>query len=154
MTEADRSPSKANPLDSPFFTRRQFIQLALAGVGAAWAGVLLQLKLFPLETIAQDAHPVVFALAELPVGSAKLLSYAGQNAIVLRTPESIKAFSLVCTHLGCMVQWQESRREFYCPCHDGRFDSFGEAIAGPPTVPLEELPVRVEGDSVIVGELA
>jgi cytochrome b6-f complex iron-sulfur subunit len=153
MTDVDRSTRIANPPTSPFFTRRQFIQLALAGVGAAWAGVLLQLKLFPLETITQEARPVVFPLAELPVGSAKPVSYDGQNAILLRTPESIKAFSLVCTHLGCLVQWQESRGEFYCPCHDGRFDSFGEAIAGPPTVPLEEFPVRVEGESVIVGEL-
>jgi cytochrome b6-f complex iron-sulfur subunit len=153
MTEVDRSTSN-HPSSSPFFSRRQFIQLALAGVGAAWVGVLLQLKFFPLGTTAQEASPVIFSLAELPVGGVKPVSYGGQSAIVLRTPESIKAFSLVCTHLGCLVQWQEARREFYCPCHDGRFDAFGEAIAGPPTVPLEEFPVRVEGDSVIVGELA
>jgi cytochrome b6-f complex iron-sulfur subunit len=153
MSEVKPSASP-NLAGSPFISRRQFIQLALAGVGAAWLGVLLQIKLFPPAQAAQEARPVTFPLSELPVGGTRQVNYGGTSGIVVRTPESIKAFSLMCTHLGCLVQWQEARREFYCPCHDGRFDSFGEAIAGPPTVPLEEFPVRVEGDSVIVGEAA
>jgi len=52
------------------------------------------------------------------------------------------------------VQWQEGVQEFYCPCHDGRFDQFGEVLAGPPPLPLEQIAVRVEGETVIVGEEA
>jgi Rieske Fe-S protein len=97
---------------------------------------------------------VEFPLAELPVGGAKGLMYGGSPAFVLRTPESIRAFSLICTHLGCTVEWQADKKEFYCPCHDGRFDEFGEVLAGPPPVPLEQIPVTVDGDKVIVGEAA
>ena len=137
---------------SAFLSRRRFIQVGIAAVGAAWAGTWVQSKLFLQSTGLQETSPVTIPLAELPVGGSKLITYAGSPAIVLRTPESIKAFSLICTHLGCSVQWQEADQEFYCPCHDGRFDQFGEVIAGPPPVPLEEIPVKVEGETIICGE--
>jgi len=139
---------------SPFVSRRQFIQLGLAAVVSAWAGVLVQSRLFPQASSAQQAKPFRFPLAELPVGGVKNLDYAGSPALVMRTPESIRAFSLICTHLGCTVSWEAGKGEFYCPCHDGRFDAFGEVTGGPPTLPLESLPVRIDGDTVIVGEEA
>lgn len=141
---------KARP--SVFLSRRQFIQLSIAGVGAAWVGAFAQSQLFPAQSSTQNASPLTFPLSELPVGAAKTITYAGVPAIVLRTAASIKAFSLICTHLGCQVQWQPASMEFYCPCHDGRFDQFGEVIAGPPPVPLEEIVVTLDGERVIVGE--
>jgi len=125
----------------------------MAAVGAAWAGTALQSVLFPKATAAA-VKPVSFPLAELPVGGVRPVSYGATSALVMRTAESIRCFSLVCTHLGCLVQWQEGAQEFYCPCHDGRFDQFGEVLAGPPPLPLEQIAVRVEGDTVIVGEEA
>jgi cytochrome b6-f complex iron-sulfur subunit len=98
--------------------------------------------------------PVEFLLAELPIGGSKTFQYGSLPAIAIRTPESIRAFSLICTHLGCTVEWQTGQRSFYCPCHDGRFDEFGEVSAGPPPVPLESLPVQMNGEQIIVGETA
>jgi cytochrome b6-f complex iron-sulfur subunit len=141
------------PRVSNFLSRRQFIQLSIASLGAAWAGTALQNQLFPQQTGVQEAQPVEFPLSELPVGSSRIITYGGAPAIVIRTQESSKAFSLICTHLGCIVQWQPAEKEFYCPCHDGRFDQFGEVTAGPPPVPLEEFPVRIVEDKVIVGEV-
>jgi cytochrome b6-f complex iron-sulfur subunit len=122
-------------------------------VGAAWAGTFVQSRLFPAQASTQEAVPVEFPLSELPVGEVKQITYGGISTLVTRTPESVKAFSLVCTHLGCLVQWEQGKEEFYCPCHDGRYDQFGEVTAGPPTVPLEQFPVKVQGDRVIVGEV-
>lgn len=141
------------PKTSVFLTRRQFIQVGIAAVGAAWAGTALQSQVFPSTSGVQEAKPVEIPLAELPVGGVKMIIYGGTPAIVLRTPESIKAFSLICTHLGCIVQWQAAQQEFYCPCHDGRFDQFGEVISGPPPIPLEAFTVKVEGDKIIVGDV-
>jgi cytochrome b6-f complex iron-sulfur subunit len=152
MAETENSQEKNSPRPSVFASRRQFIQLGVAAAGAAWVGTLVQAGLFPQETI-EEAEPVEIPMSELPVGAARPLTYGGTPAILIRTAESIKAFSLVCTHLGCLVQWQADKKEFYCPCHDGRFDQFGEVVAGPPPVPLEEFPVAVEEDRVIVGEL-
>lgn len=139
---------------SPFVTRRQMIQLGIAALGASWLGILAQSWLFPEAQAGAAVKPVEFPLSELPVGGSKTFQYGAVPAIAIRTPESIRAFSLICTHLGCTVQWQTGQRSFYCPCHDGRFDEFGEVTAGPPPVPLESLPVQVEGERVIVGETA
>ena len=122
-------------------------------VGAAWAGSLVQSQIFPQSSGLEETKPVEIPLAELPIGGNKIITFGGSPAIVLRTPESIKAFSLICTHLGCIVQWQEAQQEFYCPCHDGRFDQFGEVISGPPPVPLEEIAVKVENNTITVGEV-
>lgn len=145
-----KQPPESRP--SVFVSRRNFIQLGLASVGAAWAGAWLQTQLFPASGSDQEAQPVTFPLSELPVGEFRLLLFGGSPAIVLRTPASVRAFSLICTHLGCTVQWQPEKKEFYCPCHDGRFDEFGEVLAGPPPIPLEQIALRVEGDQVILGE--
>ena len=152
MSQTTSVPTSSTVPASPLVTRRNFIQVALAALGATWLGLLVQSWLFPAQTSTQEAKPVEFALSELPVGGAKTILYGGSPVIVLRTPESLRAFSLICTHLACTVQWQEGQKEFYCPCHDGRFDQFGEVIAGPPPVPLEQIPVSVQGEQVIVGE--
>jgi cytochrome b6-f complex iron-sulfur subunit len=141
------------PKLSTFTSRRQFIQVGIAALGAAWIGTMLQARLFPQETSLVEAKPVEIPLADLPVGSAKYITYGGLPTVVLRTPESIKAFSLICTHLGCVIQWREAEKEFYCPCHDGKFDQFGEVTAGPPPIPLEQFPVTIADDKVIVGEV-
>lgn len=137
---------------SAFLSRRGFIQLGLAGVCAAWAGVFVQSRLFPAEQTGVEAKPVNIPLDDLPVGSSQQITYGGQPILVLRTPQSIKAFSLICTHLGCLVEWRQDHQDFFCPCHDGRFDQFGEVTAGPPPVPLEQFPVKVVDDQIIVGE--
>jgi cytochrome b6-f complex iron-sulfur subunit len=151
MTDTEKTPSGQKPKPSVFTSRRQFIALGLATLGAAWAGTFVQSKLFPQPT-AQEAKPVEFSLTELPVGGVKAITYAGAPAIVLRTPVGIRALSLVCTHMGCVVQWQAADKSFYCPCHGGRFDQFGDVTGGPPPVSLEQFPVTVDGDRVIVGE--
>jgi Rieske Fe-S protein len=133
-----------------FLSRRRFMQLGLATLGAAWAGVFVQSRLFPVAATG-DNRPVSFPLADLTVGGAKYVTYAGVPVIVLRTPESLRAFSLVCTHLGCQVDWLPTEQGFHCGCHDGRFDQFGDVTGGPPPVPLEAFEVRVEADQVIVG---
>jgi cytochrome b6-f complex iron-sulfur subunit len=122
-------------------------------MGAAWVGTWLQTRLFPSTSASQEATPVSFPLSELPLGGTKVITYGGVSTLVMRTPESLRAFSLVCTHLGCLVEWQGNKKEFYCPCHDGRYDEFGDVLAGPPPIPLEQFPVQIVGDTVTVGEI-
>ena len=50
----------------------------------------------------------------------------------------VHTFSAVCTHLGCIVSWNELEKSFDCPCHGSRFSGqTGNVINGPANSPLE-----------------
>ncbi len=58
------------------------------------------------------------------------------------------AMSNICTHLGCRVRWIDDRDQFFCPCHNGIFDSAGEVISGPVPRPLDRFEVKVEEEQL------
>ena len=60
------------------------------------------------------------------------------------------AMSNICTHLGCHVRWIFEKDQFYCPCHNGQFDSNGMVVAGPPPRPLDRYEIKVENDQLYV----
>jgi menaquinol-cytochrome c reductase iron-sulfur subunit len=69
----------------------------------------------------------------------------------VRKPDgSIDAFSNVCTHLSCRVNWKDEQDFFQCPCHDGRFAIDGSIISGPQPRPLDEFEHRIEEGTLLV----
>lgn len=58
------------------------------------------------------------------------------------------AYSAVCTHLDCVVQYLPDEKKIFCPCHNGSFDINGNNIAGPPPRPLEKFIVQISGDTI------
>ena len=78
--------------------------------------------------------------------------YDGFPAILFKKGGEYKAFSKVCTHLGCIVSWDEAKRQFECPCHGGIFDENGKVLEGPPPTPLAELTAWVEEGIILVQE--
>ncbi len=49
----------------------------------------------------------------------------------------LHAVSAVCTHLGCLVAFNNAERTWECPCHGSRFGVDGEILQGPALRPLE-----------------
>jgi Rieske Fe-S protein len=62
----------------------------------------------------------------------------------------IKAFSTVCPHLGCGVDFDEKTGKFNCPCHTSAFDLDGRCLGGPSPRGLDELETHVEGRDVLI----
>jgi Rieske Fe-S protein len=85
------------------------------------------------------------------VWEAKKVLLGGKPVAVVRTDQGYRAVSLVCTHLGCIVHWEASKREFECPCHAARFDDEGKVLGGPPPRPLPQYGVAVVQGDVVVG---
>lgn len=65
--------------------------------------------------------------------------------------EGLTAFSAVCSHLGCIVDWDSRQGLFLCPCHGGKYDINGNVIGGPPPAPLTRLSVETRDGKVFVG---
>lgn len=60
----------------------------------------------------------------------------------------ILAISIVCTHLGCIVQTKKDG--FICPCHASAFDKYGEVLSPPATRALDVFPVSIENGEILV----
>lgn len=60
-----------------------------------------------------------------------------------RDGDGYRAFSAICSHLGCRVSWNTDARQFHCPCHGGVYDREGRVVSGPPPQPLARVNVRV-----------
>jgi glycine/D-amino acid oxidase-like deaminating enzyme/nitrite reductase/ring-hydroxylating ferredoxin subunit len=74
---------------------------------------------------------------ELEPGQAAIMKIDGDNVAAFRDEDGrVHAVSAVCTHMGCIVGWNETDRTWDCPCHGSRFELGGAVIHGPATQPL------------------
>lgn len=133
--------------------RRQFLALCLGGVAtASAAAVAYPVYRYLAPVSGNGAARVTIPESDITEGDAKLFQYAGSPSLVLRAPGGgFVAFSAVCTHLGCIVQWQKERQQFLCPCHAGLYSVEGAVIAGPPPKPLRRLPLLAENGMITIG---
>ncbi len=92
-------------------------------------------------------------LASIPLvdSGVKLLRINKKGVFIYRdTANQVRAFSAMCTHLGCLVEYQPGAHQFKCNCHGSVFDITGRNIAGPAPRPLPPYRVEVRGDNVII----
>jgi Rieske Fe-S protein len=74
------------------------------------------------------------------------------SSILVNVGGQWKAFSSVCTHRPCTVQYPGS--SLYCPCHGGTFSpADGSVTGGPPPSPLPEYAVLIQNSNVYVGNV-
>ena len=88
--------------------------------------------------------------SDLAPGEAVTVQVGSQVVVVVRDRKGFKAFSAVCTHLGCLVEWETANKRFTCPCHAAVFDENGLVVSGPPPAPLPEFSVKEIGENVFV----
>ncbi|MFQ5697018.1 MAG: ubiquinol-cytochrome c reductase iron-sulfur subunit [Myxococcota bacterium] len=124
--------------------------------GGVVAGVGLAVGCLPtLRDLTPTGGGELGGRIEIPADQARLwdavrVLVGGRPAFVMRTTDRIYALSGVCTHLGCVVKWQRSRRIFFCPCHGGRFAPDGRVLGGPPPAPLPRFAVAVRQGKIVV----
>ena len=75
---------------------------------------------------------------------------AGRFYLVRLADGGFLALSSRCTHLGCMVPWNQKDQVFPCPCHASTFDQRGDVLSPPATRALDLFPVVIEGGIVKV----
>jgi cytochrome b6-f complex iron-sulfur subunit len=135
--------------------RRSFLDYLLGSTALATLGAIVY-PIFkfmsPPQVIESTENSVVAAkLSELPVNSGKIFKFGNNPGILVHTASGeFKAFSAVCTHLECIVQYRSETKQIWCACHNGQYNLSGKNIGGPPPRPLEEFKVNTRGDDVVV----
>ncbi len=135
---------------SPQLDRRGFINWFLGtSVGALAASIMFPVFRFlsppdvPEATTNQvEAGPANEAI--FLANGFKIVRFGQEPVIVVKVAEGdFRAFSATCTHLDCIVTYQQDRSRIFCNCHNGVFDLNGRNVAGPPPKPLEQFTVNL-----------
>ncbi len=134
-------------------TRRSLLDwLVVLGSGVVSAALAIPALayMWPAAKGGANEAAEVEGAKDMALGQAKTIQVAGKAVIVLRDRSGFKAFSAVCTHLGCLVTWDPGSRHFLCPCHAAAFAEDGSVVSGPPPAPLPSYKVKEVGDKVFV----
>ena len=141
-------------------TRRRFINWFLGtSAGAFMVAVLYPVSryLVPPEVGESTAGTVTLAIKpdDVKPNTGQIFKFGSRPGILVRTAAGeLRAFSAVCTHLNCTVQYRPDISHIWCACHNGHFDLNGKNIAGPPPRPLDALVVNARGSQIVVSKSA
>ncbi len=131
--------------------RRGFIRVSsIAALAVASAGLG---RLFPKKAAAVSAGPAkIIEDSALAVGKIhNFTSKSGSPAVLFKSKTGVYAYSAVCTHEGCTVQYNSASKNLQCGCHGAVFDpgKDGTVVTGPTNKPLPKIKVAVEGAWIV-----
>ena len=127
-------------------TRRAFIKIATAAAGMM--AILLH------GGIAQ-AKKLAIKLDKVPelkkVGGSTIIKLADKKVMLIRESDKrVRALSPVCTHEGCILQYDDDSHKLVCGCHNSLYDLNGKVLGGPAPKPLASFAAKLAHDRIIV----
>jgi len=82
-------------------------------------------------------------LAEIARGEAKVVKKDGVSIALYKDEHgNIHAVNPACTHINCIVEWNNSEQSWDCPCHGSRFDADGEMLTAPARKNLVKVEIK------------
>lgn len=146
-----------NLLTTETHSRRDFLNYIISIGVLGWLGGIL----YPLyEYLKPPKAPEVDVknislgkVDDIPVNSGKIFKMGNKPGILIKTADGqLKAFSAVCTHLDCTVQYKPDEKLIWCACHNGRYDLNGTNVSGPPPRPLTPFNLTIQKGEIFVSK--
>ncbi|HLE13630.1 MAG TPA: ubiquinol-cytochrome c reductase iron-sulfur subunit [Anaerolineales bacterium] len=149
-------------------SRRSFLSIATWAIGG-FMGIVLAIPALAyiigpsLQRTKSENWVRLGSTSKVEIGNPSLFKTVVENQtgwivseaeisayVITENGRDFSALSNICTHLGCRVRWIPESEQFFCPCHNGVFDSQGLVISGPPPRPLDRYETRVENDQLFI----
>jgi Rieske Fe-S protein len=124
--------------------RRGFIRSTAIAAGALILG--------RTQSAVAAAPKKIIRVSKFPVGaSQQFVATNGAPAFLFRTKTGVFAYSAICTHQGCTVEYLKAGKKLVCPCHRASFDPFngGKVISGEAKGPLAKINVSIKSGWVV-----
>jgi len=143
MTE----PKNQTETKKRIITRREFLSLTSVGILSLGMLKLAEIvgKVFlprrPKGTYGSEFE--IGLLTNLPKPSDAPLANPEGRFWLVNTETGLLALHRACTHLDCLVSWDDTAQKFVCPCHGSEFDRVGTCLQGPAPRALDRFPLRV-----------
>jgi cytochrome b6-f complex iron-sulfur subunit len=136
-------------------SRREFVAnlvLSFAGtLGLGGVAVRFLQYLYPVVLPEQVIEVPAVRRDQVPANGGMIVNLPTGHVALVDVDGDVRAFSAVCTHLGCIVRWEPTEHHaLYCACHGGMFDRNGQVVGGPPPRPLPSYPVEVRNGQVFI----
>src|SRR5204862_251326 len=135
MMARDRFLGRKNPWEDLLDVHRRKL------LGGTWR-YLKENSDFPYYFLRDRfAKPEDDSLDHVARSQGKIVSVDGKKIAAYRDARGkLTLLSPVCTHLKCIVRWNDADKTWDCPCHGSRFKPTGEVFSGPAESPLENVP--------------
>jgi len=117
---------------------------------------LASAKNFFLQNLDNAKHYIADRLKSAPeqdpetlaAGQGRILKWQGKKIAACKDKDGkLHTLSPVCTHMKCIVDWNNAEQSWDCPCHGSRFDCEGKVLHGPASKPLNPLSQGASDDS-------
>jgi cytochrome b6-f complex iron-sulfur subunit len=96
------------------------------------------------------SRPIAVPLENLHEDQALYFNRQGTQIALIYTDQEPKLFDASCTHLGCLVAWDQNEHVFHCPCHGAVFNDQGAPVSGPISVPLKQIAFEIKDSTIII----
>src|SRR4030042_1497932 len=138
--------------DEKSISRRKLITYAWLGAGVITLGELIGGTFAFLWPRRKDGKgEKVFVAGKVSDFEVDKVAYfRKEKTFVLRLEGGFLAFSAICPHLRCIVNWDEMSRKFDCPCHGAKFNRNGEVLEGPPPRPLDLYKLQIVEEKLVI----
>ena len=158
-------------MDENNTTRRGFYSAVINGlngiIGLALGLVAVPYLLFPKRHRTSAGWTEATDIAKLPPSGSpaevifervrkdswRVSTEKASAWIVKKSDQEVVAYAPSCTHLGCAYKWDDSSKNFICPCHTSAFSIDGKVLTGPAPRPLDRYDVRVDNGKILLGEI-
>ncbi len=134
------------PEEKPGINRREFLNFAwLASLGFLTVNVAGMTYLFAMPRFKEGEFGGVYtvgSVSELPPTGSAPLNIPKVKLWLSNTDNGVMALYKVCTHLGCLYNWNNQEGKFICPCHGSQFQANGTYIQGPAPRSLDRFAIQ------------
>jgi glycine/D-amino acid oxidase-like deaminating enzyme/nitrite reductase/ring-hydroxylating ferredoxin subunit len=80
---------------------------------------------------------------DVPVNQGAVITIGIKKIAVFKDEAGrLNAYTAICPHLGCVLEWNGDEKSFDCPCHGSRFTCEGKVINGPAVSDLEKVEIK------------